>query len=183
MKRMNASRLVAWIAGVGLLGAWFASAAGVPRTAGAYRAPQRPAEAAELDRLAADVQAQAGRLRTRLASAPTPQAAIRNPFDFSAPAPAPIVRRSPSRVSTPIAIELPAFMAAPEPALELIGIAENQAPKGMVRTAMISSPQGDLLMVTAGQRILGTYDVVAIGADAVELKQVSTGVIRRLALR
>lgn len=179
---MNASRLVAWIAGVALLGAWFASAAGVPRTAGVSRAPQRAPGAAALDQLAADVQAQAGRLRTRLASAPAPQAAIRNPFMLSAPAPAPIVRRSASRVSAPIAIDLPTFMA-PEPALELIGIAENQASRGMVRTAMISSPQGDLLMVTAGQRILGTYDVVGVGADAVELKQVSTGAVRRLALR
>ena len=38
-------------------------------------------------------------------------------------------------------------------------------------------------MVTAGQRILGIYDVVAIGVDAVELKHVATGATRRLALR
>ena len=35
----------------------------------------------------------------------------------------------------------------------------------------------------SGQRILGIYDVIAVGADAIELKHVATGAVRRLALR
>ncbi|MBA3296562.1 MAG: hypothetical protein H0U19_06470 [Acidobacteria bacterium] len=178
---MSTSRVVAWIAGAGLLGAWLTSAAGVPRAAGTYRPAPRPADAAALDHLAADVQVQAGRLRTRLASAPAPQDTIRNPFMFSAPV-APRLTPRPS-MSAPVAVESPIVMQAPEPTLELIGVAENQGTKGMVRTAVIATGQGELLMFTAGQRILGMYDVVAIGADAVELKQFETGAVRRLALR
>ncbi len=67
--------------------------------------------------------------------------------------------------------------------LELIGIAENTRPEGLVRTAMITGGHDELMMVTAGQRILGRYDVVLVGADAVELKDVQTGGKRRLILR
>jgi len=38
-------------------------------------------------------------------------------------------------------------------------------------------------MVTPGQRILGRYDVISVGEDAVELKDVQTGATRRLILR
>ena len=65
-----------------------------------------------------------------------------------------------------------------EPALELVGVAESTSPEGIVRTAMITGGHNELMMVTAGQRILGRYDVVAVGADAVELKDVETGGIR-----
>jgi hypothetical protein len=67
--------------------------------------------------------------------------------------------------------------------LLLVGIAEKKTGEGSVRTAMISNDRQDLIMVTAGQRILGLYDVVAIGLDAVELKHVITGAPRFLALR
>lgn len=178
--QMSVQRIAVWIGGAALLGAWIASAAGVPRVARlTYRTPRVPPDVAAVDHLAADVQAQAVRLRERMASAPAPQAAIRNPFTFSAIAAPPRVARAVAAAP----VEQPVAPTAPEPVMELIGIAEDKGPKGLVRTAMISGPQNDLVMATAGERILGIYDVIAVGADAVELKHAASGAVRRLALR
>ena len=48
---------------------------------------------------------------------------------------------------------------------------------------MITGAYDDLIMVTVGQRILSRYDVISIGENLVELKDVTTGGIRRLVLR
>jgi hypothetical protein len=178
---MSAPRVAAWIIGAAVCGAWLASAAGITRAPRTVRPSPRPPDVVQLDVLAADVQAQAGRLRERLAQAPAPNAAIRNPFRFS-PSPSQHARR-PRLVerAAPAGLETPAPM--PEPSLVLIGIAESVQPDGVVRTAMITGELGELMMVTAGQRILSRYDVVAVGADAVELKDVATGAARHLVLR
>ena len=174
---MSASRVAAWIGFTGLLGAWLASAAGLPRTA-PYRPPQRPAEAVTLDELASNVQSQTARLRTRLAAAPAPTAMTRNPFNFSVQQ----ASRAP-RIAPPPIVQTIEAAPEPEPQLELIGVAGDSGTGKLVRTAMISGPANELMMVTSGQRILGMYDVVAVGPDAIELKHVATGAVRRLALR
>ena len=71
----------------------------------------------------------------------------------------------------------------PEPALTLIGITEDQGPKGLVRTAVLTDDADAVFVLTVGEMILDRYKVEAIGADAVELKDVGTNAIRRLALR
>ena len=174
---MSASRVAAWIGFTGLLGAWLASAAGLPRTA-PYRPPQRPADAVTLDQLASNVQGQTVRLRTRLASAPAPTTLTRNPFTFPVQQPT----RAP-RIAPPPAMPGIQPVPEPEPQLELIGIAADSGTGTLVRTAMISGPANELMMVTSGQRILGIYDIVSVGADAIELKHLATGAVRRLALR
>ena len=178
---MNASRAAAWIIGAAVCGAWLASAAGVTRQARLMRVSPKPADVVQFEALAADVQAQAGRLRERLANAPAPRAAERNPFRFSA---SPVPRRAAAAARpAPVVLEPAAPVDVREPALELIGVAETRKPEGVVRTALITGGYDELMMVTAGQRILGRYDVVAVGADAVELKDLQTGGTRRLLLR
>jgi len=173
--------MAAWIIGAALCGAWLASAAGVTRQAQTFRPAPRPPEVVQLDALAADVQAQAGRLRDRLAQAPPLPATQRNPFRFAtvpaSSAPRLPAIEPPSRAFEDVPLE------AREPALQLIGIAESRKADGVVRTAMITGGYGELMMVTAGQRILSRYDVVAVGADAVDLRDVETGASRRLILR
>jgi hypothetical protein len=71
----------------------------------------------------------------------------------------------------------------PEPKLSLIGIAEDQAASGLTRTAILADEAENLIMVTIGHTVLGRYRVEAIGADAVELKNVETNSVRRLGLR
>lgn len=177
---MNASRVAAWMFGAAVVGAWLASAAGVPRPGSASTTSERVVDPNPVDRLAADVQAQARRLRQRLDAAPAPQTPVRNPFAFS-PRRQPVPR--PARVVS-TSVDLPPAPVEPaEPFLDLVGIAEKRAGEGVVRTAMISDGSGDVIMATVGQRILGLYDVIAIGYDAIEFKHVVTGQTRRLALR
>lgn len=159
---------------------WLASAAGVTRQAREARTTSRQIEAAQFDALAADMQTQAGRLRERLAQAPAPREAVRNPFRFADRPPAATrPRRALPRSETPE----PAVPEIREPALQLIGVAETNTKDGLVRTALITGGHSELMMVTVGQRILSRYDVVAVGADAVELKDVGTGAVRRLILQ
>jgi hypothetical protein len=165
--------------GAVVFGAWLASAAGITRQSRTPRPQPRAAEAVQFDTLAADVQAQAGRLRARLAEAPAVRPVERNPFSFS---PRPVPRRA-ARVEHP-AVAAPApIQEIREPVLALIGIAEHTRPEGPVRTAMITGGHDELMMVTVGQRILSRYDVVAVSADAVELRDIETGAARRLILR
>ena len=178
---MSAPRAAAWIIGAAVCGAWLASAAGITHQARTARPGPRPAEVIQLDALAADVQAQAGRLRERLAQAPAPHAAIRNPFSF-APPPSALPRR-PQVIERPAPAVIDTPAEIPEPALVLIGIAESAKPGGAVRTAMITGEHGELMMVVAGQRILSRYDVVAVAADVVELRDIETGASRRLVLQ
>jgi hypothetical protein len=166
--------------GAAVCGAWLASAAGVTRQAQQARTTPRHVEAAQFDALASDMQTQSARLRERLAHAPVPSDAIRNPFRFAER------RSSFVRARRPVLPAAEPAAATPEirePALQLIGIAETSTEDGVVRTAMIAGGYNDLMMVTAGQRILGRYEVVAVGADAVELKDVDTGAVRRLILQ
>jgi hypothetical protein len=166
---------------VALLGVgWVASAISVSRQSRPSRRAQPPSEAVRLDSLATDVQAQASRLRQRLASAPSPQTPTRNPFVFASRAPAP--ERRPLRVEAPLAVEPLPEPEPPEPPLVLIGVAERRTDKGIIRTAMIAGEGDALHMVTEGEEAAG-YLVVAVSPDAVELKHPITGATRRLGLK
>lgn len=178
---MNFTRVAAWILGASVCGAWLVSAAGVSRPARSVRPPTRSPDAVRFDALAADVQAQAGRLRDRMAAAPAPAPVERNPFRFRTPAP---VREAAAATASLPSLPEPRPAEPREPVLRLIGIAESRVHDGGVRrTAMITGPSGELIMVVAGQRILGRYDVTAVGADAVELQDLETASPRRLILR
>ena len=175
---MTPQRAAAWTLVAALAAAWFASAAGVigqpPRAA---RTAARTPQAAQLDAISFDVEAQAQRLRKRLSSAPAPRP-VRNPFDFAPREP--LVRRAATLASLP-----PPQPAAPvdvEPRLQLIGIAENGAGEALVRTAMIADGD-ELLMVRVGQAVSGRYTVATIAVDGVELKDAATGSVRQLRLR
>lgn len=180
---MTRGRIAALLLGAAVCGAWLASAAGVTWQARSARTTPRPPEAAQFDALATDMQAQAGRLRERLAQAPAPRDAMRNPFRF-ADRPVPAVRAQ--RAFSPAPERAPGPPEIREPSLQLIGVAETRTGDGLVRTAMITGGHSELMMVTSGQRIgLGNvrYEVVTVAADAVELKDLATGAIRRLFLQ
>jgi hypothetical protein len=179
---MTAKRAAAYSGGGLLLLAWFASAGGLGgRQTPAVEDPPRPVEPAGTATLAADVQAQTERLKTRLATAPAPHQTTRNPFAF-APRPTEVPRaRQPAAVEDPGAPVVPPPPA--EPAIELIGVAENREAKGLVRTAIVAALSGELFLVKEGELLAGRYKVKAVGADAVELIDLVMGGERRLALR
>jgi hypothetical protein len=74
-------------------------------------------------------------------------------------------------------------MPPPPLPLTLMGIAENPGADGPVRTAVLGGSGDEIYVVTVGQTIAARYSVTAIGADAIELKDLSTGGLRRLAMK
>jgi hypothetical protein len=129
------------------------------------------------DTIAADVQSQAARLHERMAEAPAPSAAVRNPFAFGESR----VQRAAHDVAPAPAEAGPAV--APAPALLLMGIAEETTPAGPRRTAVIGGEGDTIFMVVEGESVGDRYKVTKIGADAVELEDQATKGYRRLALR
>jgi hypothetical protein len=176
---MTAKRAAAYFGGASLLLAWLASAAGLVRQTPEVSPSPTPVVTSGTETLAADVQAQALRLKERLAAAPLPQEPLRNPFRF-AERDAPARREQPSAPADPV----PPPLAAPvEPALELIGVAEDQTAQGLVRTAIVTALTDELFLVKEGETIGGRYRVKTVGSDAVELTDLVSGMSRRLALR
>jgi hypothetical protein len=170
---MTPARAATYFVGASLLAVWLASAAGVVRSQ-PPRPPRPSADSLQLDSAVINVQAQASRLRQRLAAAPAPQTRARNPFMFG-------VRERPisaTRSAPPPPRAAAESAPLPEPPLVLIGIAED----GATRTAMIES-SGELLMATEGQTLDGRYRVAKVGADALELEDLATGATRQLFLR
>ena len=178
---MTPFRTAAYFVAVVLLLGWLASAAGVSRPTFFPAPPRRAPAAMQLDALATNVQSQALRLRQRLAAAPAPQDPIRNPFMFAARDVQPQRMRqvAASAAPLPTAPPPPPF----EPELSLLGVAEKNTATGVVRTAIIGGPDDSLYMLKMGEALGGRYEVTAVGADAVELKDLATGAIRRLALK
>jgi hypothetical protein len=178
---MTSTRAAAYVGGGALLIAWFAAAASSPvqQSAPPRDSVPQTAPTSGTAWLAADVQAQATKLRERLAQAPEPAVNSRNPFSF---APPPAARMPAIKASAPE----PAPPPPPElvvPALSLMGVAEEMSPEGLHRTAVIGGANDAIYMVMEGQTVTDRYRVTTIGQDAVELKDLITGAYRRLAMR
>jgi hypothetical protein len=121
------------------------------------------------------VLSQAERLRTRLTSPPPFKPPSRNPFRFhepSAPAASGLAARAHTgegaAVLSTSQIEPPQQPERPE--MQLVGVAEERGPDGrVVRTAIVSA-MTQLFYAKEGERVLGRYEVVRIGADRAQLK-------------
>lgn len=178
---MTIRRAALYVGGATLLVAWLSSAASLSPSQGATTdaAPRAEDGDEPAERLIADVQAQATRLKERLASAPLPQKPARNPFMFATAAP---TERTDSarRLEAAAVPSLPATPA--EPALTLIGIAQDRQGEGVRRTAMIATASEELVVAAIGDTVGGRYQVTAISQDAVELADSVTGLVRRLGL-
>lgn len=162
------------------LASWF-SAASTPDVPSPVTrvAPRGPSP---LDRSSALLQSEIDRLHDRLSPAARPSHS-RDLFRFNAPRP----RRSTQAAAAASAANVaPVTAAAPvqeqPPALQLIGVAEDAAPDGVVRTAILSG-LGDVFLVKAGDVISGRFRVDQIAADAVQLTTISTSSVTTLALR
>lgn len=178
---MTLRRAALYAGGASLLAAWFSSAASLsPQRAHEVTRADTAQPASPIDDVAAEVERQAKRLRERLASPPLPQQPFRNPFAFSRADDSP---RSPSPQPIASAQSPPTAAEPPEPALTLIGLAEQHRPQGTERTAMIATAGDELIMVAVGASVLGRYTVRAISAESVELIETATGRTRIISLR
>ncbi len=125
-----------------------------------------------------DVEEASSRLRNRQRESPAPREGGRNPFEYARltapPAPA---------APAPPPAEAIALPPPPPPPFTLSGIADKTGEDGaMVRTAVISG-LGQLFFAKVGDTVTSRYTVSAIGVDAVELRDVTTGETLRLALQ
>lgn len=115
--------------------------------------------------------AEIARLHDRIGPAAVPDRR-RDVFRFSSqPAPDGGVR--PADVHDRATPDAPPNSAPEKPALTLIGIAEDEAADGPVRTAVVSG-LNDLFLVKTGDRIGEHLRVEAIGAGSVELLDTAT---------
>ena len=175
---MTAKRAAAYCGGGLLILAGFSFAGALGRQTPPATDPSTAVETSGTVNLAAEVQAQTARLKARLAQAPPAAEPVRNPFMF---APRETGRRPAREGATPV--PEPAPLPPAEPAIELVGVAEDRVEDAVVRTAIVSSLAGDLYLVKEGESIAGRYKVKAVGADAVDLTDLLTGGTRRLTLR
>lgn len=167
------------VLGVGLLGAWLATA-GTPQPPLPAAALSTPSAAPAAPDLVADMEKETERLRRGLSTLQGFQAPARNPFEFSGVSSSrepqhavPLAR--PATEALPLAAEVP-------PPLALIGIAEDARAGAVVRTAILSGA-GDVFLAGIGETVLGRYRVAAIAPEVVELTDDEGGRILRLVLR
>jgi hypothetical protein len=125
-----------------------------------------------------DVDQASARLREHRRESPAPRANGRNPFQFA---------RSPVTAASVIPALPPADAIAPppepaQPLFSLSGVVDKASDQGPVRTAVISGLD-QLFFAKVGDNVTARYTVVKIGADAVELRDVTTGETLRLALQ
>ena len=101
----------------------------------------------------------------------------RNPFRFGSARP----RGSPGIDVAEAASSAETFVpeVPPPPPVSLAGIAEDQVEQRAERTAILSSPEG-VLLVREGEDVLGQYRVAKIESDAVELVRHADGTTLRL---
>jgi len=169
---MNVRRVVWFGVSALAIATWFAAAS----TSGvrAPIVPVPPVRVTALDRSSAVLQSEIARLHERIGPSASPSRS-RDLFRFNL--------RAANRPSHPSAAAVEAAPVAKlPPALTLIGIAEDTAESGVVRTAIVSGP-GELFLVKAGELIAGRYHVDQVSADAVLLTDTTTSDSTTLALR
>jgi hypothetical protein len=123
------------------------------------------------------------RLATRVVPA-LPDAAGRDPFrGVTASLSAPSSSAHATRVGSGVPVPAPSATTAPVwPRVELIGVAEGREGAALVRTAIVSGPQG-VHHVRAGDVVEGVYRVERIAADGVDVRLVPEDRVVRLSLR
>jgi hypothetical protein len=172
---MHTWKSYAAVSGATVFAGWLASA---PPSAVSEDRPAAPA----LSRLAApgapsDIAEQASRLQSRIRREMAYTSPERNPFQFEAVRPAtPVVA---GFAQPEPSVELSAPAAASRPFLTLAGVATDRVPQGVERTAILSSTLG-VLLVRAGDEVLGEYRVGAVEDESVELISLADGSTLRL---
>jgi hypothetical protein len=174
----------ALVSGATLLAGWLASAPPVnndPSSAVPARSPQTAAAES-------DIEQQAARLQTRTREEPPAYGGPeRNLFRFGSKEAPPADAAEPRRVSAgespaPTPAEVVPQPPQPPP-VSLSGVAsDGGGERATVRTAILSSPEG-VLLVHQGDQVLGQYRVGAIGDDSVELTRTADGTSFRLTLK
>ena len=152
-----------------------------PSPAPVVAPPARTAAAAPVVRDIGDLDRAAPRLRD--GRRPGPQALAdpsRNPFAFVTVRPKPLPPPKPAEAAAALAALAP--LVLPPTPVSLIGLVDREVDGRIVRIAVLSFG-GRLHYVEAGSRLGAAYEVVAVGANAVDLLALDTNTPRRLVQR
>ena len=172
---MNVTRAAALVVVGGALAVWLASAATSGNRVAVDPLPRTPRSLdADAGRLATEI----AKLHEHLRPTASPRQPGRNVFSYAGRRPAattPPVASKPALTETRVAIQ-------PAASLKLLGIAEDTATGGLVRTAILSD-SGQLLLLKEGDNATPRYRVARISADVVELSDLLEGTALRLALK
>jgi hypothetical protein len=164
------------MSGVGLLATWMS----VPEPAPQFSAvPAPPALVTPTRVAAAAVEAEVARLSRGLAYEGGMREGSRNPFRFGAVPESDVTPSLPPVAPT----QAVAVTTLPRPVrLTLAGIATDVVTGVIVRTAIISTPNG-IVLAGVGDVVFGDYHVRAIDPGGVDLSRDGDGVALTLLLR
>lgn len=172
-------KATAAVSGATLLAGWFASAPPAPTTPSAAPSSSQTPRAAAA---ASDISELAARLQTGPRQDPGYGEPERNLFRFGPNRPVRSAEPEPG-LSEPAPAPVEILPPAPPPLpLSLSGVASDSEGERTVRTAILSSP-GGVLLVKEGDEVLGQYRVGAIGDDSVQLTRLSDGASLRITLK
>jgi hypothetical protein len=165
MNLMTAKRAAIFVIVLGALAAWIAAAA----TSGVRDLkPVAPFAPPAIDTSGAALAAEIARLHDHLRPTASPRLG-RDLFQFAAARPQ--LAPSAALPAPPELVPPPAPAVPAAPALTLIGVAQDAAEGGTVRTAIIST-QGQLFLVKEGEEVTSAgsrYRVTRISVDSVDL--------------
>lgn len=173
-------KVYAAVSGATVMAGWFASAppSNVPDAPPAALSSQTTLRRATPS---PDIEREATRLEAKVRREVAYTRPQRNLFRFGAARP--IVSLAADATGTGSSAEtlVPAVVSSvpPPPQMSLAGIAEDQVEQRIERTAILSSPDG-VLLVREGEDVLGTYRVAKIESEAVELVSHADGTTLRL---
>jgi hypothetical protein len=163
MNFMTVRRAAIFVIVLGALAAWIAAAA----TSGVREIkPVTPFTPSSIDARGVALEAEITRLHDHLRPTASPRLG-RDLFQFAAARP-PVAPQDAVAIPPP---PIPVPTVAPAPALTLIGVAQDAADGGAVRTAIISTP-GQLFLVKEDEEVTAAgrrYRVTRISADSADL--------------
>lgn len=164
---MTIRRAASWVAGGTLLAAWLAAAA-APSFGPDAPAPREDLAPLDPSPQVLELVDETERLQQRLATTAERGPVTRNPFEFASAA-------SRARAAEgPAVLEAPAPAVGPaQPALRLIGVAEDMPGAADPRRTAIIAGGGDVVLARIGDVVDGRYRVARIGDDAVDLEDIS----------
>jgi hypothetical protein len=178
---MNLKRTTIVFVGGAALAAWFSAA----MTPGRPAAPAFTIAPAPIDASGEKLASEIDRLRERLRPSSPPGAPVRNPFAFGSSRRGTTGAGAPSNSTRRGSIAAAQAPPRIQPQLTLAGIAEDSAPDGPVRTAIVSG-SSQVFLVKIGDTISDggwVYRIAAISPDSVELIDPADGSTRVLVLR
>lgn len=142
--------------------------------------PARTAGSAPVVRDIGDLDRAAARLRGGRPSVQALAEPGRNPFAFVMPRPKPAAPPRPADAAAALAALAP--LVLPPTPVTLVGLVDREENGRPVRIAVLSFG-GRLHYVEAGSRLGAAYEVVSVGANAVDLLALDTNTTRRLVQR